>query len=186
MKATNGPEIRAIPTAYRGIEFRSRLEATVAQFLDRIGWGWSYEADSFLLDNGIHYRPDFRVTWHGCRHLWIECRGYESDKGQAQIDGFAALVPTMHPPARYLVFQSGENYSSGFPCPDPETDHRPEPWLSRCQVCGNYCISTAAELDEGACEECDCRSLVVSLERIEFRDAVLYVGDVPMSEWRPI
>jgi len=32
-----------IPTQYRGINFRSRLEATWARFFDLCGWEWDYE-----------------------------------------------------------------------------------------------------------------------------------------------
>jgi hypothetical protein len=36
-------DIKAIPTVYGGVKFRSRLEATWAAFFDRCGWSWDYE-----------------------------------------------------------------------------------------------------------------------------------------------
>jgi hypothetical protein len=42
------------PTRYRGIQFRSRLEATWAAFFDGVHWTWEYEP--FDLDG---YIPDF-------------------------------------------------------------------------------------------------------------------------------
>jgi hypothetical protein len=48
------PELKAKPTVYAGIEFRSRLEARWAAFFDRIGHRWTYEP----LD-GDGYIPDF-------------------------------------------------------------------------------------------------------------------------------
>lgn len=49
--------IKAIPTTYRGIRFRSRLEATWAAFFDECRWEWEYEP----LDlNG--WMPDFILT----------------------------------------------------------------------------------------------------------------------------
>lgn len=36
-------DITAIPTKYRGVQFRSRLEACWASFFDRMGWQWEYE-----------------------------------------------------------------------------------------------------------------------------------------------
>lgn len=46
--------IAAIPTKYRGLQFRSRLEAQWAAFFDLLEWPWEYEP----LDlNG--YIPDF-------------------------------------------------------------------------------------------------------------------------------
>ena len=39
--------IPAIPTMYRGIQFRSRLEARWAAFFDVLGWHWEYEPAEF-------------------------------------------------------------------------------------------------------------------------------------------
>ncbi len=47
-------QIKAIPTVYKGIEFRSRLEATWAAFFDQMGWRWEYEP--FDMDGWL---PDF-------------------------------------------------------------------------------------------------------------------------------
>jgi hypothetical protein len=49
--------MKAIPTTYRGIQFRSRLEATWAAFFDNMRWGWEYEP--FDLSGWI---PDFALT----------------------------------------------------------------------------------------------------------------------------
>lgn len=48
-----------------------------------------YEPDSFLLESGYHYIPDF---WVPKLHLWVEVRGYTTTKGQAQLKGFGELV----------------------------------------------------------------------------------------------
>jgi hypothetical protein len=47
----------AIPTIYKGVQFRSRLEATWAAFFDLVHWGWKYEPIDL---NG--YIPDFILT----------------------------------------------------------------------------------------------------------------------------
>lgn len=49
------------PTTYRGIEMRSRLEATVAERLDRGGYTWEYEPRAFA-GYGGQYLPDFLVN----------------------------------------------------------------------------------------------------------------------------
>lgn len=82
-------EIKAIPTTYRGIELKSRLEAQTALLLDRIGWEWVYEPGSYMLPNGVSYTPDFLIMDH---NLVIECRGYDSQKGHKQLEGFAELI----------------------------------------------------------------------------------------------
>jgi len=53
---------KAIPTTYKGIHFRSRLEATWAAFFDLIRWRWVYEPLDF--DGWI---PDFYVHF-SCEH----------------------------------------------------------------------------------------------------------------------
>lgn len=47
-----------IPTAYAGVNFRSRLEARWACFFDNVGWDWAYEP--FDLDG---YIPDFVLNF---------------------------------------------------------------------------------------------------------------------------
>ena len=49
--------IAAIPTQYRGIMYRSRLEARWAAFFDRLGWTYEYEP----FDLG-KWSPDFAIT----------------------------------------------------------------------------------------------------------------------------
>lgn len=51
--------IKAIPTEYNGIAFRSRLEAQWAVFFDTLGIKWVYEEDGYETDEGVRYRPDF-------------------------------------------------------------------------------------------------------------------------------
>ena len=57
----------AIPTLFRGIEYRSRLEARWAAFFDEIGWEYTYEP----LD-GAGYIPDFLI--HGAQPLLVEIK----------------------------------------------------------------------------------------------------------------
>lgn len=51
--------IKAIPTRYAGVQFRSRLEARWAAFFDLVGWRWQYEP--FDLNGWI---PDFALIGH--------------------------------------------------------------------------------------------------------------------------
>lgn len=48
--------IKAIPTTYAGVNFRSRLEARWAAFFDLCGWDWDYEP--FDLEG---WAPDFQI-----------------------------------------------------------------------------------------------------------------------------
>lgn len=61
----------SIQTIYRGIEYRSRLEARWAAFFDGIGWQHTYEPF-----DGAGYIPDFLI--HGERPLLIEIKPAQS------------------------------------------------------------------------------------------------------------
>jgi hypothetical protein len=52
---------RARPTLYRGIQMRSRLEATVAEWLDAQGLVWKYEGPAYGNEDG-QYLPDFQIS----------------------------------------------------------------------------------------------------------------------------
>lgn len=92
----------AIKTTYNGIVFRSRFEANVAMLLDKMGWKWKYEPDSFLLPSG-HYMPDFRCDRPSGRVVYIEARGY--NEKDWQLDEFSRYI---HPNTQYFVFKDRE------------------------------------------------------------------------------
>lgn len=70
--------IKAHPTTYAGVRFRSRLEARWAAFFDLAGWAWSYEPIDLA-----GWSPDFAVTIP-CTHsecpaghaLYVEVKPY--------------------------------------------------------------------------------------------------------------
>lgn len=51
--------LRALPTLYNGVHFRSRMEARWAVFFDQLGLRWEYEPEGFELPSGRWYLPDF-------------------------------------------------------------------------------------------------------------------------------
>lgn len=53
------------PTLYKGIHFRSQLEARWAVFFDLRGLDWVYEPTTFELMSGL-YIPDFKVEGMYC------------------------------------------------------------------------------------------------------------------------
>jgi len=55
------PDLRPIETEYRGVKFRSRLEARWAVFMDLIGVRWDYEPEGYELPGG-RYLPDFEIA----------------------------------------------------------------------------------------------------------------------------
>ncbi len=69
--------IPAKPTIYKGIQFRSRLEARWAKFFDEFGMSWQYEPYVFQIDLGDNcyeqYTPDFLIA--GQEFHYVEVRG---------------------------------------------------------------------------------------------------------------
>ena len=61
--------IPAIPTKYKGVRFRSRLEARWAAFFDLVGWGWAYEPLDLR-----GYIPDFILLFED--HLLVEVKPF--------------------------------------------------------------------------------------------------------------
>lgn len=68
--------IKPIPTKYKGITFRSRLEARWAVFFDALDLQWEYEREGYDL-LGVWYLPDF---WLADVNMWAEVKPTEFDK----------------------------------------------------------------------------------------------------------
>lgn len=76
-----------IPTEYKGVKLKSRMEAQCAFLFDQLGWQWEYEPRSLMLSTGVTYIPDFSVC---AGRLTVECRGYNSPRGDRQLKDFIA------------------------------------------------------------------------------------------------
>lgn len=72
--------IKAIPTKYGGVIFRSRLEARWAAFFDLVGWKWQYEP--FDLDG---WAPDFRLSFPSGRDALIEVKPVASGADESIV-----------------------------------------------------------------------------------------------------
>ena len=72
-------KIAAIPTIYKNVRFRSRLEAKWAAFFDLVGWRWEYEPLDF--DGWI---PDFALYGETGNVILVEVKPILSfDEGLA-------------------------------------------------------------------------------------------------------
>lgn len=60
-KDISGDSISSLPSTYRGVIFRSRMEARWAAYFDILGICWIYEPDGICLPSG-NYCPDFRIS----------------------------------------------------------------------------------------------------------------------------
>lgn len=104
--------MKSIPTIYRGVRFRSRLEARWAEAFDQRGIEWTYEEDSYDLD-GKYYLPDF---WLPRLRTYVEVKGILNEEAESKPRALARaaansqiLVVIAHVPAgvRWAVAGSG-------------------------------------------------------------------------------
>lgn len=92
--------IKAIPTFYKGVYFRSRLEARWAVIFDRLGIDWHYETEGYdiQIDEGItiRYLPDFQLRGGSIRcpdPLFVEVKGNMQPDDALKIEAFARHYP---------------------------------------------------------------------------------------------
>lgn len=63
--------IKAIPTTYQGVRFRSRLEARWAAFFDLLGFRWNYEPYDLN-----RWAPDFELKTRGGGRVLVEVKPF--------------------------------------------------------------------------------------------------------------
>lgn len=185
--------LQAIPTEYNGTQYRSRFEANTAALLDAAKLEFEYEPKSFLLKGGVHYQPDFYVP---IQRLWIEVRGYNSEKGWAQVTAFVDAIKKGFPQdAKFADYQddflllppSGvgvlwTKYQARSAC---------VAGIVLCEKCRRHYIGDALHGTETPCPYCDAKAqedetlLLVSERGNLFlswaRDYILSHNDMPDS-----
>lgn len=104
---TDRRTIKALPSYWRGVVFRSRTEARWAAFFDAMGLLWLYEPEGFELDDGNWYLPDF---WLPEMEMWVEIKpraGFtdrERHKCRLLARGTGRNVLLLHGAPRHDVF----------------------------------------------------------------------------------
>lgn len=143
-----------IQTVYRGVKFRSRLEARWAVFYDSLGVRWQYEKEGFKFDRSGLYLPDF---WLPDFYYWIEIKGQEPI--ESERDKASALaVETDHPvflfygeipadPTDYLNDNAWKFFHDG----SGDTQYT---WC-QCPYCGKLGIEYNGRSDRLSCHHID-------------------------------
>lgn len=72
-----------IKTKYKGILFRSKLEAQWAKFFDAHEIDWQYEVEGYDLGDKIYYLPDFYLPQQDC---FFEVKGVMNDFDLEKIE----------------------------------------------------------------------------------------------------
>lgn len=99
--------IKAIPTVYKGVEFRSKLEAQWAKWLTAMKIAWAYEPEGYEFEDGTRYLPDFYLC---DAKEFFEVKGVMTDKDMNKIQ---KMLYNGYPIA--VGYANGEFRSPSFP-----------------------------------------------------------------------
>lgn len=125
--------MQAIRTCYKGILFRSKLEAQWAKFFDCMRLPWMYEPEGYQFSDGTRYLPDFYLP---DSNQWFEVKG--------------VINPTDEHKIKMLCMESGKDVIVGLPdgefyMYDTQLDggalnvySKTETYINQCLSCGKY------------------------------------------------
>ena len=127
----------SIKTDYKGITFKSRLEAEIALMLDKLRINWQYEPKSFLLSNGHHYWPDFFLPE---LNTWIEGKG-GWNRAKIQYEDYLLFCKEMKTELilignEFSHFFSNSLINNFIDKDDETTDENLQ--LGHCSECGSW------------------------------------------------
>lgn len=137
----------AIPTVYRGIKFRSKLEAKYARAFDILGISWTYEEVNFMFDDGTCYAPDFYMP---DMDTYFEVKGVMTDEDNHKISLLAnqgKRVVVGGPNGTMLLYDGVQ--AEKLPKGDWKRSYTAI--LSKCTECGKHFF-----LNEELSWECTC------------------------------
>ena len=106
--------MKPIETRYKGVSFRSRLEARWAVFFDALGIAWEYEHEGYELNDGTRYLPDFWLpVFDGGLHVEVKPTNDGFDKAYefARSGGKIMLADGTPACKEYTVLATNEGSS---------------------------------------------------------------------------
>lgn len=132
--------IEAIPTEYKGIKFRSKLEANYAKLFDYFDMNWMYEVEGYQFQDGTWYLSDF---YFPDQDLFVEVKGIMSELDEHKIDLLNQVKPVIvgFPDGslkwyRYKATRSTYDFK-GSSTYDFEASYTPV-GISRCPCCKKF------------------------------------------------
>jgi hypothetical protein len=176
----------AIPTTFKGVTYRSRLEAKWACTFDLLGWAFEYEP--FDLNGWI---PDFALLWN--EPLLIEIKPFL--KLDDQWLAVEQKISSALPPHEVLILGAIPTFSMGLSGPtvgrlreteDTYGGSDPDGWTHGELTCCPKCLLSVTS-NEGSwhCRQCGACSRwnILDAEDIGvFRNMFTYAGTV--TQWK--
>jgi hypothetical protein len=146
--------IAAIPTEYRGVHMRSRLEARHASFFDLVGWTWDYEPydlngyiPDFVIDSRlvIECKPSIGADWHvaGINKI-ARAQGLRRSGMAAVVSGSTPWVSGDYLAMGYRATVSGRE----------PVRHDREVWFAGCEPCAGLTLCDVPPVHGGTCLRC--------------------------------
>ena len=135
--------LKGIQTKYKNTVFKSMLESKFAYFLDCLNIKWKYEPKTFLLSNGITYRPDFYLT---DANMWIEVKGLIEKHNREISKIFVTEI------GQHLILISSKNsfyYGNEY---ENTTYEDSDIYLGRCSKCKKFFFASMCGLYN--CKNC--------------------------------
>jgi hypothetical protein len=132
----------SIPTKYKGIKYRSKLEASWAKFFDTHRMKFAYEPEGFNFD-GVLYLPDF---WLPEIKTIVEVKGVLEETDREKLLSLAVHAAPRGIMVILAEAPAGENYKLIYPSPQTfQNDEAPyiyeefeEVSLCRCANCRRW------------------------------------------------
>ncbi len=126
--------IKAVPLTYKGISFRSTLEADWACTFDACGIYWQYEPLALQLPSGQQYLPDFYLPNMNC---WAEVKGPHWERIDKAIELRSALKVDADWPDWFrhihvvILEAAGPGDAASWRAPDDDK----QLWFTDCGAC---------------------------------------------------
>lgn len=158
--------MQAIKTKYKGVEFRSGLEARYAKMFDTLDISWIYEPEGYQLSNGLCYLPDFYLP---DSHQFFEVKGI---MGQIDMDKI-----------ENLAYEAGKSVVIGLPDGKVEIYDYFDDYLKDGTISRSYDHYSSSDTCLAKCEECHKWWFMNSVMGWECRCCGAYDGDHHIQEW---
>lgn len=127
--------MKSIKVCYRGISYRSKLEAATAKFFTEHDIEFIYEPNVFEFQDGTKYLPDFYLPE---QKIWVKCKGIMTDKDDHKITILAneskeGEVVVITSDGHFSIVRS--EYGEYGWCEEDNT------FFARCRNCGKWYFS---------------------------------------------
>lgn len=138
--------VPAVPSTYRGVRMRSKLEARWAGILDSAALVWQYEPQ--VVDVGRHglYRPDF---WLPAQQTWLEVKGPHMQR----IDKTRALARSLGRDGQVLLATVA---GVCWRVPAGGRPSQAEAQVGRCGSCGEMAVGVPEKMGRLRCRVQGC------------------------------